>query len=231
VNRLRWAPLLLLAGCATAPPPAPPAAPPDPPAPVDDGAVRRLLALLRSDDIDEREQAVDALGALGPRAEAALREALAAEDSAEVRARIETALGRIEDASLAALPAEGLLGRVRIAFMHAVAWENPPAEGAITVSSVWSIENRGDAEATVRVARARVVHAGRPRDVRITGTKGEADPEYRLPARSVKKPALKAPETPPVPAGDEVWAVIDFADGAGRTLRLRTAPAAVERVR
>ena len=208
---------------AVAPPPTAPAPPPARPS-----AVRHLIDELRSDDIEARERATGDLVALGEAAEPDLREAMKTEQ-AEVRARIESVLEKIEIRPT--LPKEGRLGDIEISFMHSFAWQNAPRGETIYVSTVWSIRNRGTAEASVRVARARVVHKGRASTVRITGTKGdeEPDPVYVLGPGGVKKPALKMPECPAAPAGDEVYAVLEFADGAGRILRLRCDDAGVEK--
>ncbi len=226
--------LLLLAGCASPAAPATPQPPAlrSPAATTGEGgkpsAVRHLVDELRSDDIEARERAEVDLVALGEAAEAELRDAMKT-DTAEVRARIESVLEKIEIRPT--LPTEGRLGEVAISHMHAFAWQNAPRGETIYVSTVWSLRNRGSTEASVRIARARVVHKGRGSTVRITGTKGdeEPDPVYVLGAGNVKKPALKMPECPAAAAGEEVYAVLDFADGAGRILRLRSDDAGFEK--
>jgi hypothetical protein len=219
--------LLLFAGCAappeaTTPAPAPLKQPPP--------AIPFLIETLRSDDIEERDRAEADLLALGEAAETALRDAARSTDSLEVRSRLEVVLEKLEIRPT--LPAEGRLGDVRIAAMHAFAWQNPPRGETIYVSTVWSLRNEGDRESTLRISRARVVHKGRSRDVALCGTKGaeEPDPVYVLAAGGVKKPALKMLECPPAPPGDEVYAVLEFTDGSGRTLRLRSGDAGVEKV-
>lgn len=192
-------------------------------------AISRLIDLLRSEEIEERAGAEADLVALGESAEPALRAAANAADSVEVRSRLETILERLEVRPT--LPQAGSLGGVDISAMHAFAWQNPPRGETIYVSTVWSLRNQGDREAAVRVARARVVHKGRARTVALYGTKGaeEPDPVYVLAAGGVRKPALKMLECPPAPPGDEVYAVLEFTDGAGRLLRLRSGDAGVEK--
>jgi hypothetical protein len=99
--------LLLLAGAAAAayapeppgatdPPPATPAQQPArQPAPEAEAEARGVAAGLADDDWMRRQQAEDALVAMGEAARAAIHDLLARADDAEVRARLESALGRI----------------------------------------------------------------------------------------------------------------------------------------
>src|SRR6185503_16619848 len=105
------------------------------------------------------------------------------------------------------------------------AWQNQPPANSTFVSTVWSLENRGETEVEVRIARARIVHKSGVFEVKVTGTKLDPDPVYKLIPGDVQKPAPKMPECPPLPWGDEVYAVLDFADNAGHTVRLKTGDA------
>lgn len=184
---------------------------------------------LHSESLAVRDRAARALQAMGPLAEPELRRAVEAIEIPEVKARIAAVLEAIEIAGLPALPTEGALGDVRISLMHTFAWQTPPRAEHTFVSSVWRFENGGSGEVTVRIARARFVRSGEPRDVRPHGTKLDPDPTYPLTPGQVWKPALKLPECPASPAGSTVFAVFDFADGSGRILRLRTHDAHVDK--
>jgi hypothetical protein len=223
--------LMLLAGCATPPPADREPARPEPHTlsrPAAPSAVRRLLEELLRDDIEARERAEADLLALGESAEAELCEFLNGRPPAELKARVQAILARIEVRPT--LPSAGRLGDVAVEAMHSFAWRVAPRGDFVHVSTVWSIRNTGSAKTSVRIARARVVHKGVGHDVRITGTKGdeEPDPAYELDPGMVRKPALKMPECPRMPAGDEVYAVLDFTDGQ-RVLRLRSDDAAIEK--
>jgi WD40 repeat protein len=63
----------------------------------DDGAIAKLIAALDADDFDERQKAAKELAALGKSAEGALKKALAAAPSAEVRRALEDLLDRLKD--------------------------------------------------------------------------------------------------------------------------------------
>lgn len=220
--------LLLLAGCAP-----PMTADPKPVDIVDTPSMARpidaLIERLQSDGLELRDAAARELLAMGPIAEPELRRALAASDVPEVRVRLAAILESIEIAGLPALPTEGLLGDVRISLMHTFAWQTPPRGEHTFVSSVWRFENGGSTEVAIRIARARFVAGGEPRDVRPHGTKLDPDPTYPMTPGQVWKPAIKLPECPAFPAGSLVYAVFDFSDGSGRTLRLRTKDAGVEK--
>ena len=217
-------PLLLLAGCA-----APPASPPVPPVPATPDPFVALLDQLRSDEIEARDRAERALLAMGPGAEARLRRALEGADTDEIRARLAAVLDRLEISNMPLLPQEGMLGGVRIHVLHAFAWQTQPRAEHTFVSTVWEFENTGSTVSTVRILRARVVLGGLPRDVRITGTKLDPDPAYPLEPGQRWRPALKMPEGPAAPAGAAVFAVLDFSDGAGHELKLRSSDAGVEK--
>jgi hypothetical protein len=125
---------------------------------VDERRLARLIADLDADEFAVREKATRELGGLGPRAEAALRQALEGKPSPEARARAERLLEKLKSGKLP--PSPELVGlRVLEALEHS---DSPLARQALTEMAADHPESRLAQEAKAALQRLGRRGAGGP---------------------------------------------------------------------